>query len=631
MTVRVYFDYKQTESMMSKLLPGSCWEFCRLRAITSAQREYAALQSMDYLDENLVKEILRPQKSLRRPELCHTEVQRIMEAHGLNQSQAEAVSSATTLEYGFSLIQGPPGTGKTTTILGLVGELLSASKANVGVGGGERDNSGPIVKNKLLICAHSSAAVDEIVRRLRNGIRDKSGTAFYPRVVRLGNPGYIGSTSVGVSPEVLAEKALGPLESESAEEAEKGIDDQQSSMLPDSQKAHRMSVSAATSVREMKKAADASIQLLHENLERVNVEIRELYAEKADVDSCDPDAVRIWKYKLQMSKKKRSNIAYEQAHLLIQKGEHIRESGIWTNNSPRYMARKRTLEEADIICSTLAGSGRERAALLDLPLETVIIDEAAQSTESICLIPLRYGCKRCILVGDLNQLPPVVISNRAAQYLYSQSLFERIQKLEPQAVNTLNVQYRMHPEISTFPSRQFYKSCLLDNPDMAVKRRAPWHDDIKYRPFQFFDIYSGREQVAPSHSVYNMAEVTAAVQLVYNLCTDYPDLPWKHRIGVISSYNAQLEKLVEQFQRYFGDSITEAIEFNTVDGFQGQEKDVIIFSCVRAGEVSMGSLKDQRRMNVGLTRARKSLFVLGNANRLIVSPPWKKFIGEAKA
>ncbi|KAJ1942666.1 DEAD-box type RNA helicase, partial [Kickxella alabastrina] len=119
--------------------------------------------------------------------------------------------------------------------------------------------------------------------------------------------------------------------------------------------------------------------------------------------------------------------------------------------------------------------------------------------------------------------------------------------------------------------------------------------------------------------------------LVYNLCTDYPHVYWKQKIGIITPYKQQLRKLVDRFRGFFGQNIMDAIEFNTVDGFQGQEKDIIIFSCVRAGGSGVGFLADERRMNVGLTRARKSLFVLGNADLLVSSPLWKQLIADSKS
>ncbi|KAJ2742284.1 DEAD-box type RNA helicase [Coemansia sp. BCRC 34301] len=165
---------------------------------------------------------------------------------------------------------------------------------------------------------------------------------------------------------------------------------------------------------------------------------------------------------------------------------------------------------------------------------------------------------------------------------------------------------------------------------MDTKQAAPWHSNAKYPPFLFFNIRSGREQTDGSHSVFNMAEVDAAAQLVFSLCKDYPRLQWKQKIGIITPYKRQLRSLTTKFRQLFGSSVTDAIEFNTVDGFQGQEKEVIIFSCVRAGGSGVGFLSDERRMNVGLTRARKSLFVLGNADMLVSNPLWKQMIGDAR-
>ncbi|KAJ2011868.1 DEAD-box type RNA helicase, partial [Coemansia sp. S85] len=209
-------------------------------------------------------------------------------------------------------------------------------------------------------------------------------------------------------------------------------------------------------------------------------------------------------------------------------------------------------------------------------------------------------------------------------------MFVRIQKSSPNLVSLLSIQYRMHPEISIFPSRLFYESRLKDGPDMDRKQSAPWHSNGNYPPFTFFNIKSGREQTDGSHSVFNPFEVDAATQLVFSLCKDYPHLYWKQKIGIITPYKLQLRKLVAKFKQLFGPAITDAIEFNTVDGFQGQEKEVIIFSCVRAGGSGVGFLSDERRMNVGLTRARKSLFVLGNADLLDSSPLWRQMIDDVR-
>ncbi|KAI9505857.1 AAA domain-containing protein [Coemansia spiralis] len=520
-----------------------------------------------------------------------------MEIHALNQPQAEAVAAAIKQEHGFTLIQGPPGTGKTKTILGLSGVLVSDSKdrkdpvssALFNSSENSDGNVARLTRNKLLICAPSNAAVDEIVKRLKNGIRDNTGSTFYPRVVRVGQSESISSTVKDTTLDFLLDKAL-------------------------------------NSAKENQKEAQESVRSLRTQLDEANQEIRELDAQMQKVDVSDTIAMRNLRDKYYESKQKKQMITQK----LTLERERVRNTGKAIDET-KAKIRMQILQKTDILCCTLSGSGHEMMASLNCTFETVIIDEAAQSIELSCLIPMKYGCKRCILVGDPNQLPPTVFSQTAMQQLYNQSIFVRIQKNAPNVVNLLSIQYRMHPEISVFPSRLFYESRLKDGPEMAAKQRAPWHNSKNYPPFMFFNISSGKEQMGMSRSVFNMDEVMAAVQLVYSLCTDFPDLPWKQRIGVITPYKQQLRKLVETFKQFFGELAKEAIEFNTVDGFQGQEKDIIIFSCVRAGEGGVGFLSDKRRMNVGLTRARKSLFVLGNAKLLAASPLWKQLIDDSSA
>ncbi|KAJ1770323.1 DEAD-box type RNA helicase [Coemansia sp. RSA 1813] len=631
MVVRVYFHGSRIALMLNRMTLNSCWEFFKLYSMIPIRREYAALLSLEYLDENLVKEILCPRESLRRKALSRTEVQQVMKAHALNQPQAEAVASAIKLENGFTLIQGPPGTGKTKTILGLSGALVSSTKTMADSSDDEKNKQG-LFANKLLICAPSNAAVDEIVKRLKNGIRDNTGTTFYPRVVRIGQSDSISSTVRDTTLDFLLDKALNSFDSSlnsKSANVTKGMSEQQSSLLLDIAGQNRRedgkAVAAAAGAREMQRTAQVSIKSLCSQLTEANDEIKELDVQMQKVDPSNTAAMRSLKDKYQKSKQQKRMITQK----LVQERERVRGAGKAIDET-KAKVRMQILQKTDILCCTLSGSGHDLLTSLNCSFETVIIDEAAQSIELSCLIPLKYGCKRCILVGDPNQLPPTVFSQPAMRHLYNQSLFVRIQKNAPQAVNLLSIQYRMHPEISVFPSRLFYESRLQDGPEMAVKQRAPWHDSTKYPPFRFFNISSGKEQVGSSHSVYNMEEVTAAVQLVYNLCMDHPDLPWKQRIGIITPYKQQLRKLVDAFVSYFGEMAKDAIEFNTVDGFQGQEKDIIIFSCVRAGEGGVGFLSDERRMNVGLTRARKSLFVLGNAGLLTVSPLWKKLIDDSR-
>jgi senataxin len=272
---------------------------------------------------------------------------------------------------------------------------------------------------------------------------------------------------------------------------------------------------------------------------------------------------------------------------------------------------------------------------LNIEFETVIIDEAAQCVEASALIPLKYGCAKCILVGDPKQLPPTVLSKEAAsQYQYEQSLFVRMQVNHPNDVHLLDTQYRMHPEISQFPSDTFYDGRLLDGPNMSSLREQPWHTAPLLGPYRFFDI-KGQHQAAPKgHSLINVAEAEAALQLYDRLVNDFPDVDFRTvvKIGIITPYKSQLSELKTRFARRYGPGITDLVEFNTTDAFQGRECEIIIFSCVRASlSGNIGFLQDIRRMNVGLTRAKSSLWVLGNSESLVRGEFWAKLIENAKA
>ena len=141
------------------------------------------------------------------------------------------------------------------------------------------------------------------------------------------------------------------------------------------------------------------------------------------------------------------------------------------------------------------------------------------------MIPLKYGAKKCILVGDPNQLPPTVLSNLGKEFAYEQSLFQRIMMSVPKQVHLLSIQYRMHPQISSFPSKLFYESQLLDGPDLLSLRKAPWHSDSTLSPYRFFNVNLGQELSNSSgKSVYNNVEIDACVSLIFKLCQNFPDV-----------------------------------------------------------------------------------------------------------
>jgi senataxin len=192
----------------------------------------------------------------------------------------------------------------------------------------------------------------------------------------------------------------------------------------------------------------------------------------------------------------------------------------------------------------------------------------------------------------------------------------------------------MHPDISSFPSKAFYEARLADGPNMEVSTRQSWHDTSElFPPYAFLHVRGSREERGKHHSLFNRQEASVAVALYARLVQECKDVDLSQRVGIVTAYKAQVGELRKQFRNRFGQDILEKIDINTVDGYQGQEKDIIILSCVRGGTPDgsgIGFLSDVRRMNVALTRAKSSLFVLGDAKALQSNENWRKLVEDAK-
>jgi superfamily I DNA and/or RNA helicase len=267
------------------------------------------------------------------------------------------------------------------------------------------------------------------------------------------------------------------------------------------------------------------------------------------------------------------------------------------------------LDSATVLCATLTGVNSEM--LGDRTFDLVVIDEAAQSIEPACWIPLlRAG--RVVLAGDHCQLPPTIISNQAAREGLSISLMERLlADLGDQISRRLTTQYRMHESIMGFSSEAFYESSLIA--DVSVKDHL-LHDlpgvvagPLTSAPLTFIDTAGAGfdEELEPDgESRRNPQEAEIVGRQVQSLL-DAGASP--RDIAVIAPYAAQVRLLRGQLS-------TEGLEIDTVDGFQGREKEAVVISLVRSnpnGEI--GFLGDTRRMNVALTRARRKLIVVGDS------------------
>ena len=288
------------------------------------------------------------------------------------------------------------------------------------------------------------------------------------------------------------------------------------------------------------------------------------------------------------------------------------------------------LDEAAVVCSTLSFSGSGMFARMTRQFDVVVIDEAAQAVEPSTLVPLCYGAKQVFLVGDPRQLPATVLSAVATEHGYNQSMFKRLERCG-YPVHLLKTQYRMHPSIREFPSTQFYAGELEDGPRMAAKTRRDWHKNPLFRPFVFMDV-QGKEYQGNGASWANDEEAAMVVALVRALVDGYPDLASGEKIGVISPYKAQVRNIRKRLTEALGAEKSKAVDVNSIDGFQGREKEVCVFSVVRAPTHGhgLGFVADERRINVGLTRARTSLVVVGSAKSLKGDKNWGGLVASAR-
>jgi hypothetical protein len=275
------------------------------------------------------------------------------------------------------------------------------------------------------------------------------------------------------------------------------------------------------------------------------------------------------------------------------------------NELDREIAKK-IIDGARVVCTTCTGAGS--ALLKDKKFTRVLVDEACQATEPATLIPMVYGCSELVLVGDDKQLPPLVKSERASELRIS--LFERL-ACAGIPVHLLDTQYRMHPVIAEYPSRVFYSSRLkngVTESDRPVPRGFPWP---RHRSPLAFVHVEGRETSSRS-SKKNDTEAEKVCQIVQSLIR--AGEVSQEQVGVVTPYKAQEARIKDGLSRTTGCS---AVSVKTVDGFQGQERDVIVFSAVRSNyDGNIGFLADQSRFNVTLTRAKRGLIVVGNGKTL---------------
>lgn len=576
------FDTLMELCLSNQRSPNWRWAIQQVDNTTTSAREFQAIKSISYFSNDL-KQMLAEGKLLRssgpnRPKksekadpaaaILSPKLLKYLKKH-YNESQLQAILGCLG-EDSRVIIQGPPGTGKTKTILGLLSALLDGA----GLSTLQKAKGTARIRIGASLQSAKSATVAKTVAEtsIRILVAAPSNAAVDELVVRLLSEGlFDGEKGESYRPRIVR---VGKPES----------GQQLSSMA-----AAREASASKKNRKKMRKYAKEVEEVLLESL---------------------------------VAKHRKTFPTAKQA-------------------------RQAIIKNAQIVFCTLSGAGSVAMCDFAQDFDALIIDEAAQAVEASTLIPFKFRPHRVVLVGDHRQLPATVLSKKLVSMGYDRSLLQRLVENDS-PVLLLTKQYRMHPEISEFPSTYFYGGRLVQDAQMSDWTAQAYHDDPAFKPLLFLDVQGGAQsQVSGSTSLRNLSEVEVVVQLVRRLVETYPSVDWKKRIGVIAPYKQQifevraaLGRLETEFDRQLG------VEVNTVDGFQGREKEIVIYSCVRTshggrrrkkkrkhgddGDVLDAFWADERRMNVAITRAKSSLWIVGNSTLLQQSRAWRALIQHTK-
>ena len=562
--------------------------------------------------------------------------------------------------YNVFIDVGPPGTGKTSTILGLVSALLhvdhkkSSSSQSGSIESEKLEGNNlaeasslsayvaPIMpsKRRLLICAPSNAAIDEVLTRIKSqGIFDDASQSYLNNINRINRE----------RREAKIVRLGEPLEGASALVHAMALESQVEASVKTKAEHYRLH------------QVLSELQVAQNDLEEFRKMNPEIRGNIFEGNRSNP----------QQSENGRLNQLYKKLKELLEKVNRLKRERTESEialDMLRSRIRVELLVDAEVVGATLSSSGRnqfiDHIIQQNITFETVIIDEAGQTTEPGTLLPLRFGCKKLILVGDPRQLPATVLSRYAEANGLGRSLFERLEQAEHEVV-MLTVQYRMHPEIRKFPSAQFYQNKLTDGDHITrevarIEEGEVFHGSVtspllaklKIPPVTFYDssirdnkgsnaILPNPTEIMENQAGNSYINTYECHQIIDFLSQILPQLNKELSIAIITPYAAQVRRLWNECKRHpvisqeLRSRVKEEnrIEINSVDGFQGREKDVVIFSSVRCNNIQhrnvksvIGFVADERRLNVAITRAKKSLIIFGNSATLSVDSMWANFI-----
>nr|TKR65896.1 putative ATP-dependent helicase C29A10.10c-like [Populus alba] len=588
------------DHILRKLQPRGTWYLTVLGSLATTQREYVALHAFCRLNLQMQAAILKPssdhfpkyeQQTPAMPE-CFTQnfvdhLRRTFNGPQLAAIQWAATHTAAGTSSGvtkrqepwpFTLVQGPPGTGKTHTVWGMLNvihlvqyqhyytsllkklapqsykQANESNSDNIALGSIDevlhnmdqnlfRSLSKLCPKPRMLVCAPSNAATDELLARvLDRGFIDGEMKVYRPDVARV------------------------------------GVDSQ-------SRAAQAVSVERRTEQLLIKSPVDGRSQ------GSVGVDPDVLMARDQNRDALLQN--------LAAAVESRDKVLVEISRLLILE-PRFRAGSNFNLEEARASLEASFANEAEIVFTTVSSSGRKLFSRLTHGFDMVVIDEAAQASEVAVLPPLALVLHGVFLLA--------ILSN------FLQQLSAR--QLEP-----------------CYTVEAFSKGRLTDSESVATLPDETYYKDPLLRPYLFYDVTHGRESHrGGSVSYQNIHEAQFCLQLYEHLQKSIKSLGMgRITVGIITPYKLQLKCLQQEFSSVLKSEEGKDIYINTVDAFQGQERDVIIMSCVRASNHGVGFVADIRRMNVALTRAKRALWVMGNATSLVQSDDWSALVADAKA
>lgn len=595
--------FKRRTNLDNRRWYNPTWKMYLIDSLITLLRMYDACTS-NKINSPFIQEIISGKLEQKYQKQDHLEKIVEEKCQHLNPSQQKAIKTFFCLDTGLQLVQGPPGTGKTTTLVELLNIACEASL-------------------HTLVCAPSNKAIQLLAERFFKihpdvpvifiGVEDK-----LPENSNL-NDIFIHTWKKQIIKIIeklfkLANSLQKPIIH--LEEIEIVLETQ----TKEKEKYNNKKILTHQKLSDIKKAAENL--KLHFNLLIKRLKFFNLDFSKEFIEVHDLFLESLNKYRALLPEQHGNSDSFEpSAGWILQQREYLGVlfgllSGlqIKLQQQPDETIELALMNASMMIFATLSVTGRKTFKDKNLrPIDILIIDEAGQAVEAETLIALQIKPKKCLLVGDTKQLPATVISKLSEKLKFNRSLLWRLIEDCEQNYSLLNEQYRMHPEISIWPSQKYYANQLKNAPNTlkashtleALKNAPPF-----FGPYAFIDV-EGKEKNGKGCSLFNADESNAIANIVRYLDKNY-HINIEKQVGIITFYKAQAENLSEKLRTHYPN-----INIKTVDGFQGGENDIIIISFVRANEhEKIGFLSDFRRLNVALTRARYALLMVGHRKTL---------------